>query len=178
MGLPLPLDKQRQGPQAVSNLSAFVSGPFRVCHDRGTVQLAHLPRAVLNELKRLKLRLIANFGPSLCTGFSFTTGFAMALTAALMCDQVTLYGFTPTADAPPPRSTLPCDRTALSRYAYYTERPWWASGMRHMTAASHTGATAVRKRGEQRLRHFFELEAAILHEWARHAPARIRVRAS
>ena len=106
MGLPLPLDKQRQVPQAVSNLSAFVSGPFRVCHDRGTVQLAHLPRAVLNELKRLKLRLIANFGPSLCTGFSFTTGFAMALTAALMCDQVTLYGFTPTADAPPPLFAL------------------------------------------------------------------------
>ena len=179
--MPLPLDKQRQVAQKMSNRTAFLHGPFRTCHQRGTVKLLELPKVVLDELQRLKILLIAKFGRVLCTGFSFTTGFVMALAATMMCRRVTLFGFTPTADAKPPRAARVCERSSLARYAYYSTRPWWASGLAHMTAATHTAYTAERGKANalmQRQRHFFELEAAILHEWSRREPNRLRIRES
>jgi hypothetical protein len=62
-------------------MTAFAAGPFRACAGRATVALLHLPRDLLEQIAELKLRLIAVLGRPLCSGFSFTTGFVMALTA-------------------------------------------------------------------------------------------------
>ena len=172
IGLPLPANKHRQVSQRVQSASEREFGrALHACRLRNKeVQLVELPASVFGVLERVKMRLIAAAPATLCSGFSLTTGFVMAITAALACRQVTLYGFTPPAAAEaPPRATRRCDRGEGGRYSYYSERAPWASAMSNDSATSHVLWAATRDGGvlQGRHRHFFELEAQLLHEWAR-----------
>ena len=171
VGLPLPANKHRQVSQRVQLSSGHdFDRALLPCRRRNReVQVVELPASVFVALEKVKKRLIAAAPATLCAGFSLTTGFVMAITAALVCRRVTLFGFTPPAAEPTPRATRRCDRDEAARYSYYSERAPWSSATSNDSAASHVlwAATRNGKLYDGKLqgwhRHFFELEAQLLH---------------
>lgn len=171
------------GPNRREEHPWFLNGAHSCKRLNPRMALLELPQVVMEELHELKLRLVKLAPATLCANFQWTTGFMMAVHAALICRETALYGFVAPAGLPVPERTGACARSSPPYRYYSSEVPWWAAGPpSNASASEHVEWSAVRGGRDARNRHFFELEAAILRAWARSAAsssnATFRVRES